>query len=223
MLLICLGVDTDTPKKVKNLKALSYDSGLRGVNSWNVSSILSRSNGLAIRTKNGWELTAKGKERVGMVAGSVVKIPVQKIATELRAHLSNIQDTQTFSFLDEAIKCYESKHYRAAVVLTWVGAVSVLYDHVFDHKLEEFNNEVKKRNPKWQYAKNKDDLAKLREHEFLQVIQSISVIGKNTKDELEGCLKFRNGCGHPNSLKLGEARVSGHIETLILNVFSTFS
>jgi hypothetical protein len=62
----------------------------------------------------------------------------------------------------------------------------------------------------------------MKEHEFLQILNAISAIGKSVKDELEGCLKLRNGCGHPNSLQIGEARVSAHIETLMLNVFSVF-
>ena len=220
--MLCLGVDAATPKEVKDLKALAYSSGLRKVNSWNVSAILSQSNGLAIRSNKGWELTIKGQERVAAIAGNLVNRPAQKIANELRGHLSKIQNKQTLSFVDEAIQCYEMKHYRAAVVLTWVGALSVLYDYVLNHRLKEFNDEIKKRNPKWKDAKTRDDLTNLKEYEFLQVINSISIIGKSVKDELEGCLKLRNGCGHPNSLRLGEARVSGHIETLILNVFSVF-
>ena len=57
----------------------------------------------------------------------------------------------------------------------------------------------------------------------MQVLAAISVIGKNVKDELEGCLKLRNGCGHPNSLQLADSRVAAHIETLVLNVFSVFA
>jgi len=47
-------------------------------------------------------------------------------------------------------------------------------------------------------------------------------MGKNVKTELEGCLKLRNGCGHPNSLVVGENKVSAHIETLMQNVFAKF-
>jgi hypothetical protein len=63
----------------------------------------------------------------------------------------------------------------------------------------------------------------MKEYDFLQVLHAISVIGKNTKDELEGCLKLRNTCGHPNSHKIGEHRVTSHVETLVLNVFSKFN
>jgi hypothetical protein len=125
------------------------------------------------------------------------------------------------SFVEEAIAAFENGLYRSAGVLTWVGAVALLYDHVVSHKLAEFNQEAVARNIKWKAATNAEDLTRMKEHDFLQILPAISVVGKNVKDELEGCLKFRNACGHPNSLKLGEARTAAHIETLMLNVFET--
>ena len=60
------------------------------------------------------------------------------------------------------------------------------------------------------------------EYDFLQILENRSIIGKSVKAELEGCLKLRNGCGHPNSLHVAEHRVSSHIEILALNVFAKF-
>jgi hypothetical protein len=62
----------------------------------------------------------------------------------------------------------------------------------------------------------------MQEFDFLNVIESLSIIGKNVKQELEVCLKLRNGCGHPNSLKIGENKVAAHLETIIQNVFVRF-
>lgn len=221
-LLLCVSFDVSTPKAVKTLKVIAKQAGFREPEKWNVSSLLSRSGGLAIRTDSGWELTNSGKERVAQLAGTSLSSITPKVASSLRSHLANIKDQETSAFLEEAIKCYETKLYRSAVVLTWVGAIAVLYEHVVTNRLADFNTEALSRNPKWKTAKTKDDLANLKEYDFLQILHSISVIGKSVKDELEGCLKFRNGCGHPNSLKIGESRVSGHIETLMLNVFSKF-
>jgi len=69
---------------------------------------------------------------------------------------------------------------------------------------------------------NSDGLARMKEHDFLDVLESISLIGKNVKQELQQSLQLRNACGHPNSLKIGVNKVSSHIEILILNVFSKF-
>jgi hypothetical protein len=217
-----MGSDVNSPKRIKDIKEISLKAGFRKIEKWNVSSYLSKTKGLAIRTDSGWELTDSGKERVALLAGAAASGTTPKIASSLRSHLSTISNQDTIAFLEEAIRCYETKLYRSAVVLSWVGAASLLYDFVVSHKLAEFNAEATKRDPKWKPAKNNDDLANLKEHTFLQILYSISVIGKSVKDELEGCLKFRNGCGHPNSLKIGESRVSGHIETLMLNIFSKF-
>ena len=146
-----------------------------------------------------------------------------KVAVTLRNTLPKIKDDNTRAFVEEAISCYENKLNRAAVVLSWVGAVSLLYQHVVDTKLAAFNTEAQRRNPKWKLATTTDDLARMDEYDFLQIAEGISVIGKSVKHELEGALKFRNGCGHPNSLKIGESRVSAHIETLVLNVFAPFA
>lgn len=89
--------------------------------------------------------------------------------------------------------------------------------------IAEFNTEAQRRNSDWKEAKTADDVGKMKEATLLQVLESISVIGKNTKQELDECLKLRNATGHPTSLKYGESRVASHIEILILNVFSRFS
>jgi hypothetical protein len=133
-----------------------------------------------------------------------------KVAVTLRNTLPKIKDDNTRAFVEEAISCYENKLNRAAVVLSWVGAVSLLYQHVVDTKLAAFNTEAQRRNPKWKLATTTDDLARMDEYDFLQIAEGISVIGKSVKHELEGALKFRNGCGHPNSLKIGEPRQRAH-------------
>jgi hypothetical protein len=102
--------------------------------------------------------------------------------------------------------------------MSWIGALSVLYGHVHSYYLKEFNDEAARVNPEWKAARSTDDLARMKENDFLNKIAAISVIGKNVKQQLENCLTLRNGCGHPNSLKLGPNGVAHHIEILLLNV-----
>lgn len=221
-LLLCLATRDGQALSISEITAIARAAGLSQAKNWNVSSYLGRSKGLAIRTDAGWELTTDGRNRVKTLAGTAGGAIVPQVAATLRAHLSKITNPDTSAFLDEAIRCYEAKLYRAAVVLSWVGAVSVLYDHVVKHKLSDFNTEAKRRDANWKAAKNNDDLARMKEYDFLHVLNALSIVGKSVREELEACLKFRNGCGHPNSLQVGESRVSAHIETLILNVFSVF-
>jgi len=184
----------------------------------NVSSILSRQKGLVIRSPNGWELTEKGKLHIKSLIGG----PVAVLSSTLRENLDTISNSQTKAFVEEAVQCFETHLYRAAVVLSWVGAVSVLYSHVLANHKQTFNSFAVKKNPKWKPANTSDDLTRMKETDFLEICESASIIGKSVKQELQTALTFRNGCGHPNSLMLGEHRVSAHIESLILNVYTRF-
>ncbi|WP_462248918.1 hypothetical protein [Ekhidna sp.] len=221
-LLVILTHDSN-PRLTSEIKNVAADSGLNDSVLRNVSAYLKKLKGFVIETPSGWELTRKGKERVSELSGLNVESPKARIASSLRTHLTDIVDSDTRHFLDQSIKCYELELYRPAVVLSWVGAISLLQDHIISNKLDDFNGEAAKRDLKWKMAKNKDDLSRMKEYDFLQVLVAISVIGKNVKNELEGCLKLRNGCGHPNSLQIGSSMVAAHIETLMLNVFSKFT
>lgn len=220
-ILICTGF-SDKPQSSSEIKKTAEKVGLNNSILRNVSAYLTKSKGLVIKTTDGWELTEKGWNEVEKLTGIKRNQAKRKVSQGLRSQLVKITNVNTKNFVEDAIVCYESDSFRAAVVLSWVGAVSVLYDYVMINKLTEFNAEALRRDAKWRRAKTKDDLSRMKEYDFLQVLVAISVIGKNVKDELEICLKLRNGCGHPNSLKIGELRVSSHIEILVLNVFSKF-
>ncbi len=148
--------------------------------------------------------------------------PTKDLVTSLRKHMQNISNPNTIGFLEEAVHCFEQNLYRAAVVLSWIGAVSLLYDYVEQNCLTDFNTEATKRNNKWRPAKNADDLTQMKEHDFLDILDALSIIGKNVKQELQECLNRRNACGHPNNLTVGQNMAAAHLETLILNVFSKF-
>jgi hypothetical protein len=221
-ILLCLAVGHDTPKTPATIRVLATAGGLRRARDWNLSAILASLEGKAVRTATGWELTALGRSEVEQILG--IKSPAHGAALALlREHASKLKSNHARVFVEEAIGCAETKFHRAAVVLSWVGALAVLYDHVVSQHLTAFNAEARRRDSKWRDAKTGDDLARMKEFDFLQVLEAISVLGKSVKAELETCLKVRNGCGHPNSLQVAENRVATHIETLVLNVFSVYS
>lgn len=170
-----------------------------------------------------WKLNKNGenfiKENCEFSLGGDEKVEIKK----LQVLLKNIKDPQILSFLTEAVKCSEENLFRAAIVLSWVGAVSILYDYTFKNKLKEYNIAGNARFPKdWKDAKVVTDFSNIKETNFLQLILDIGIIDKNVKPELDACLKRRNSCGHPNSLKVGTHTVNSHIEILILNVFEKF-
>ncbi len=204
------------------MRDLAVSLGLRAAKGWNVSRYLLAAKGLAIRTTAGWELTSAGKEHIAKVSGPILPSVTGLVISGLRKQLGAISSGPTKAFVEEAIKALEAGLFRSAIVLSWVGGLAVLYDHVVANSLGDFNAEASRRDTKWKVASTSDDLARMKEYDFLQVLAAISVIGKSVKDELEVCLKLRNGCGHPNSLLVGEHKASAHIETLIQNVFARY-
>ncbi|MFC2108094.1 hypothetical protein ACFLS5_01370 [Candidatus Bipolaricaulota bacterium] len=220
--LLCLACDVLTPKPVKTVLALATESGLAEAKRWNISDVLARAKGLALRTSSGWELTERGRQSILPIIEQGIGGPAVKAATSLRSHIQNIANHDVASFVEEAIKCIEAKCLRAAVVLSWAGAISVLREFVLLKRLADFNAEAKRRNAKWKPATGYDDFESLKEYDFLQILNGISMLGKSVKLELEARLKLRNACGHPTSLSLSEHMVSAHIESLILNVFMRF-
>jgi len=227
-LLLILVIDSKKPKEVVEIKRLGRQAGLTEIQKWNVSDILGRSKGMAIRLPEGWTITSTGEKYVRQL-NVLPQKKSQKVihsATSLRKAIKHIKNQDTIAFLDEAISTFEAGAYRSAIVLSWVGAMSLFHDQIVQHHLASFNAEAARRDSNWKSAKAKDDLSRMKETDFLDIIgsPSISLIGKNVKEELKNhCLQLRNGCGHPNSLKIGENRVAAHLEVLILNVFSRFS
>ena len=188
---------------------------------WNPSASLGKSKGLAIRTPKGWEITEAGRQHLRNLGVTKVSPAAVQVATDLRAELPNIKDEETRSFVEEAVKCYEAELYRSAIVMSWIGAVAVLHNHVHVGHLKAFNVEAKRVDAKWKDAKTKNDLGRMREADFLDRIAALSIIGQDVKKALKQCLDRRNSCGHPNSLQISANTAAHHVELLLLNVFKS--
>ncbi len=114
-------------------------SGLKITESWNPSSSLSKSHGLAINTKEGWELTDAGRNHVRKLGVETRQPAALSVASDLRAELAKIADSNTRAFVEEAIRCCEAGLHRSAVVMSWIAAVDVLHKHVVNNCLVTFN------------------------------------------------------------------------------------
>jgi len=225
-LLCCLAVESERSKPVREIREIALESGLREVKKWNVSGYLRKATPLVANTKDGWRLTTAGQQRVREILKSknLAPLPPKDVAVNLRKELERIPEAVTAAFVEEAVKCYEYQLYRASVVLSWAGAVAMLYDYILTdaNKLRSFNSEARRRNARWRDATTQDDLARMKESDFLDILEAISVIGKNTKQQLKECLQLRNACAHPSTLQIGPHRVAAHLEVLIMNVFSKY-
>lgn len=222
--LLCVAAAGATAASTATVRKLAIEAGVKNAKKVNFSAHLSAAEDKVFKTPGGWELTIAGREHIAALAGKSLSLsPAASEAQALRALLPKLKNDDAREFLAEAIVCAEQSLFRAAVVLSWVGAIALLHDVVVAKHLAAFNAEASRRDPKWKGAKNADDLGRLKETSFLEIAETVSLFGKNVKQELDGCLKLRNGCGHPNSLKIGANKVAARLETLALNVFAVYA
>ena len=91
--------------------------------------------------------------------------------------------------------------------MSWLSAVDVLHGFVVAEHLHNFNIQASKdmanKKQPWKMAKTTDDLGLMKESDFIETLYKISIVGKNVRDELQVCLKRRNGELSPN---LGDRR-----------------
>lgn len=212
----------EEPCQIRDVRSKASSAGLRIPESWNPSRTLGRTDGMAIRTPDGWEITDKGRQHLRALGVASANPIVAQVAIDLRAEMALISNEDTRAFVEEAVKCYEAGLYRSAIVMSWLAAVDVLHKEVHTSHLTAFNAEANRVDSRWRTARTTDDIGKMKEGDFLDRIVAISVIGRNVKAELKNCLDRRNGCGHPNSFRIGANIVAAHIEVLILNVFRKF-
>ena len=161
--LLVLATSSDKPLPISDIRRIAVEAGLREIQKWNVADLLARARGYVARVKEGWQLSGPGRAHVKSDLLKQQLTSTQPSAVVLRGHLSKITNPDTREFVEEAIRCLEADLYRASVVFSWIGAVSVLYDYVLTNKLAEFNSEAKRRDSKWKLATTRDDLALMKE------------------------------------------------------------
>jgi len=141
----------------------------------------------------------------------------------LLSHAQKIRGEQTRVFLLEAIACAQVRSFRAAVLLSWCGAIFLLQERVFQHHLAAFNADGVANGLFTHPIESLSDLrGALRDGQFIEVLRRISVIDESEKRALGHCLDRRDACGHPSEFRLEEAAVADHLESLMLNVFDRY-
>lgn len=149
-------------------------------------------------------------------------VPTSGLVAKLEEKLKGLSDRYVRSFVHEAINCLKAGHLRAAVVLSWIGAVAVLQHYVASNHLVEFNSDAKSNGLQKRDARGVSDFSRLKEVDFLDSAERIGVLSNAVKKELKVCLDRRNNCGHPNDYVVTETAVAAHIESLIVHVFERY-
>lgn len=220
------------PAKTRSIRSKGLEVGFRDIAQWNLSEVLrvAAREGQVAQLASGWKLLAPGLKAIEKFYTPEAPM-VAETRHSLKSHLIKISDEQRKTFLEEAIRCFDVKSYRAAVVLSWVGAVHIIQEYVVAKHRSNFNSAGAARAAKtaangrpflFSPIKSIKDFGTLGEGDLLQVCQDSGIIHKAEKQVLEDRLNLRNQCGHPNPVVVAEHAVANHIEVLMLNVYAKY-
>jgi hypothetical protein len=128
-------------------------------------------------------------------------------------------------YLQEAVACYESALYRAAILMVWAAVVQHLYSVAGSHRggVAAFEAANKKRfgsSRRYREIKKQDDFLYMGERDFIQLGEDVGMFNRNARQMLHQRLELRNLCGHPTQYRPGREETVIFIESLILNILS---
>lgn len=128
-------------------------------------------------------------------------------------------------YLNEAVDCYESKCYRASVLMVWAAAIEHIYSVVEARRggfaaLEAVNHQKFSTSPKYRRIRRKNDLLYLGDRDFLMLCEGAGVFNRNARALLEERLDTRNRCGHPTGYVIGRDEAVVYIESVVNNVIN---
>ena len=149
-------------------------------------------------------------------------IALSKLLKELPGKISDAAEKY---FLSEAITCYHSRAFRAAIVMAW----NLAYDHLLNWILKDpgrtaaFQASVAGRVGVKKAAgitiTKREDFEDLKESETLDIAGNAGLFASgNTKKILDIQLTKRNLAAHPSLLVIGAPEAEDSIASLIHNV-----
>lgn len=216
------------PSAVGAIKDLLVKEGVINKNGYrNISSVLKTAkdaNGTSCAVlKNGknWQLTQAGEKYVNDKFGFNRK--QQQISQEIDTVLSSLdKSSPNYEYVTEFAGCFDSKFYRASLVMAWSGAIWLLREHIEQKHLKEFNAAAKKEHANWKPISKAADFENHKDATLLKYGRASGALSKSLANRLEKILDGRNNCGHPSEARIGEVEILGHIEFLVKNVYAKY-
>ena len=222
----------EQPAQTGDIRDKATAVGFREIKQWNLSDVLKSAadDDLVAQVKGSWKVLDPGYELIS--DHYVREAPIiAETRHALKTHLAKVTNEQRRAFLDEALCCFDVKAYRAAIVLSWVGAVHILQEYIVTRHKNDFNKAGIERQKRLEAkgevfpfapVKSLKDFGTLPESDLLQICQDAGIIHKAEKKLLQDRLDLRNQCGHPNPLTFAEHATAFHLEQLMLNVYSRY-
>jgi len=182
-----------------------------------------------LQTGSTYRLEHKQRERLDAKYGQhETTIAVSKLLADLPG---KIADEAERLFLKEAITCYHSKAFRAAIIMAW----NLTYDHMArwivadSTRLSSFNAKIALRvgvtsKRSGIAIRRREDFEQLEEKEMIDIMASAGLLpSNNTKKILEMQLTRRNMVAHPSLVAIDAPQADDAITSLVQNVVLVMS
>lgn len=192
----------------------------------NVSDVLAklslRNPKVLLRRRNQYKLEMRPRSDLdAKYANRPITIAVEK---SLAALPSRLTDETKRKYLTEALSCYKSRCFRAAVLMTW----SLAYDHLLNWvltdagRLAKFNSQLPNKPPfnVGSVVCKREDFEGLTEREVVEICghKNVNVVSTNLKKILIQNLDRRNMAAHPSTIEITQLNAEDTISSMIENI-----
>lgn len=220
---LLLLADLEGRGSVRSIREHGIAVGFRDAAKWNLSDVLKNQQPRCLLMAGAWSLTEQGWKHL-REAGLLTSSPiVTKTGGMLERQAAALTDRNRRAFVEEAVACFNGGQWRACIVLSWVGAMRVIQEHVVNRHLSAFNQASTARyKAHYKPAISVEHLSRYQEADVLQLCEDIGVIDKSMKKHLVECLDRRNTSGHPNNVSFNDHTVAHHVEFLVNNVYGRY-
>lgn len=168
-----------------------------------------------IKSDSGYTLAREVREKIKR--SLLDDLPRTIVNKSLRDLLHKLTNQSEMEFLEEAVKTFEVKAYRASIIMVWLLTVDHLQEYVLKEKKSEFVAALRRMNNQ-KTINNKDDFSDLKESVFIEACRGAGIISNDVRKILDVKLGIRNSFAHPSTISLGQNKALDFIEDLINNV-----
>lgn len=175
--------------------------------------------GSFVKRARGYALTAsRSSEWATRLEG---RPTATQTARTLRAHLATVTDIKLHEYLEEAVLCFEAKHLRACIVMTWCACYYRLREWVFKKHMATMNAQM----GKWKkpvVITAIDDFELLSERVVIDTCREAGVLTKSTHKILVALLDQRNSYAHPSGRSISEPVCEAFVQQAIDEVIAAY-
>jgi hypothetical protein len=113
--------------------------------------------------------------------------------------------------LRQALRCVESKLYRAAHILAWTALIDLIENIL---ALDNFS-QLKAVRPKWNISSLDELREEVSEYQIIEACKDLKLISKSEMRVLQGFLGKRNLCAHPSGFFPDYNQTLGYVADIL--------